>query len=162
MLAAGPEEVAGEAQQHQTDGHEKIGELTRVLERGIDRVPDNGGRSQHEDKRSERIAGNAVRKRLGPVGPTDGEDRRGGKSIENPTNENGAVCQLCKFADHCKHGGPRTQSQNRCGGRAVAGMDFGKFPEKEIVVGHREKDPRSGEHDAVRGTEGGDKNRARD
>ena len=162
MLAPGPEEVPGETKQHQSDGHQKIRELTRVRDRGVDRVTDNGCRSQDEDKGSERIAGNAVRKLLGPVGLTDGEDCRSSKSIENPTNEDGAVRQLREFADHGKHPGPDTQSQNRCGRCAVARMDLRKLPEKEIVVGHSEKDPRSGEHDAVRGTEGGDKNGARD
>ena len=48
-MATGPEKVAGETKKHQSDGDEKIRELMRVYNRGVDRVADDRGGGQDED-----------------------------------------------------------------------------------------------------------------
>ena len=50
--AAGPEEVAGEAEEHQGDGDEEIGEFVGIFDGGVDGVADDGHGGEDEEQRS--------------------------------------------------------------------------------------------------------------
>src|SRR6266849_4451567 len=81
--AFAPEEISGEAEEHDDDGGNEIVELV-----GID-----------EDERRPRIAGNAIGNGLALGGAADGKDGRGAETIENPTDKNHAADELAEGAE---------------------------------------------------------------
>src|SRR6266850_1058560 len=88
MSAFAPEEIGGEAEEHDDDGGDEIVELVGVAEGEKDGVAHDGCRGEDEDEGRPRIAGNAVGNGLALRGAADGKDGRGTEAIENPTDKN--------------------------------------------------------------------------
>src|SRR6266850_8615484 len=89
--AFAPEEIGGEAEEHDDDGGDEIVELVRIAEREKNSVANNSRCGEDEDERRPGITGNTVGNGLALRGAADGKDGRGAKAVENPTDKNHAA-----------------------------------------------------------------------
>lgn len=97
--AFAPEEISGEAEEHDDDGGNEIVELVGIAEGEENGVAHDGRRGEDEDERRPRIAGNAIGNGLALGGAADGKDGRGAETIENPTDKNHAADELAEGAE---------------------------------------------------------------
>src|SRR6266850_1087095 len=158
MSAFAPEEIGGEAEEHDDDGGDEIVELVGVAEGEKNGVANDGRRGEDEDEWRPGIAWNAVRNGLALRCAADGKDGRGAEPIENPTDKNHAADELAERAERTgrdKDARPYAQADDGSGGGLKARVNFGEFLEEKIVIGHGVEDARRGEQNAIGGTEGG-------
>src|SRR5882724_3718683 len=146
--AFAPEEIGGEAEEHDDDGGDEIVELVRVAEGEKNGVANDGGCGEDEDEWSPRIAGNAVGNGPALRGTADGKDGRGAEAIENPTDKNHAADEFAERAERTgrdKDARPYAQADDGSSGRLKARVNFGEFLEEKIVIGHGVENARRGE-----------------
>src|SRR5579883_3273697 len=142
---AAPEEIGGQAQAKEHNGDDQVFELGRVQQSEHDGVADHGcGRGQ-EDYGRPRIARDAVGKHGADRRLSNGKDRSGAESIEDPSDEDDPANELREISRAGEDSGPNTKRDD--GGRrsGKARMDFRELREKQVVFRHRVKDTRSGE-----------------
>src|SRR5882724_6633893 len=156
--AFAPEEIGGEAEEHDDDGGDEIVELVRVAESEKNGIAYDGRRGEDEDERRPGIAWNAVGNGLALRGAADGKDGRGAEAIENPTDKNHTADELAERAERTgrdKDARPYAQADDRSSGSLKPRVNFREFLEGKVVIGHGVENAGRGEQDAVGGTEGG-------
>src|SRR6267142_2283485 len=164
MSAFAPEEIGGEAEEHDDDGGDEIVELVGVAEGEKNGVANDGRRGEDEDQRRPGIAWNAVGNGPALRGAADGKDGRGTESVENPADKNHAADELAEGAERTgrdKDARPYAQADDGSGGSLKPRVNFGEFLEEKIVIGHGVENAGRGEQDAIGGAEGGNQDRER-
>src|SRR6266849_2680327 len=154
--AFAPEEISGEAEEHDDDGGDEIVELVGIAEGEENGVAHDGRCGEDEDEWRPGIAGNAVGNGLALRGTADGKDGRGAEAVENPADKNHAADELAEGAERTgrdKDAGPYAQADDGGGGGLKARVNFGEFLEEKIVIGHGVEDAGRGEQDAIGGAE---------
>src|SRR6266850_4920376 len=162
--ALAPEEIGGEAEEHDDDGGDEIVELVGIAEGDKNGVANNGRRGEDKDEWRPRIAGDAVGNGLALRGAADGKDGRGAEAIENPADKNHTADQFAERAERTgrdKDARPYAQADDGSGGGLKARVNFSEFLDEEMVIGHGIENAGRGEQDAIGGAEGGNQDRER-
>src|SRR6267378_5795389 len=139
MSAFAPEEIGGEAEEHDDDGGDEIVELVGVAEGEKNGVANDGCCGQNEDEWRPRIAGNTVGNGPALRGAADGKDGRGTESVENPADKNHAADELAEGAERTgrdKDARPYAQADDGSSGSLKPRVNFREFLEEKIVIGH--------------------------